>query len=252
MSTETSFVLGIDIGGSFIKAAIVDCCRGEISGKLVKEPSGVHATPEEIKSILRKIVSLLKWKGSIGVGYPGVVIDGICRSAANVDDGWLGCDLTELLSDLTDNSVAVINDADAAGMAELRFGGAKDENHVDGKSVLMLTFGTGIGSALFYCGKLYPNTEFGHIELDNVDAETRAAASVRVSENLTWEEYATRVNRYLHAIEGLLSPELILLGGGISENFYKFGPLLKTRARLIPAELGNQAGLIGAALSASD
>jgi polyphosphate glucokinase len=215
----------------------------------LKKPTPDDATPDGIKHVIAEIVSEIAWDGPIGLGYPGIVKKGVCYSAANVSEKWLNFDAAGLLGELTDHDVAIINDADAAGVTELRFGAARTENHDGGGSVLLLTFGTGIGSALLYRGRLYPNTEFGHVQMEGQDAEKLAAASVRVKDDLSWDEWTDRVNRYFAVIEFLVSPDLIVFGGGISEDFDIFRDKLNARARLVRAELTNRAGLIGAALA---
>lgn len=242
-------VLGVDFGGSFIKAALVNTGDGTLQSDVFKKPTPEDAKPEAVQNIIAEIIREIDWDGPIGLGYPGIVKKGTCYSAANVSEKWLNTNAAELLGELTDHDVAVINDADAAGVTELRFGAARSENHERGGSVLLLTFGTGIGSALLYQGRLYPNTEFGHLEMDGQDAEKIAAASVRVKEDLSWDEWTERVNRYFSIMEFLLSPDLIVFGGGISEDFDIFKDKLKTRGRLVRAELANRAGLIGAALA---
>lgn len=242
-------VLGIDIGGSFIKAALVDVRDGRLAGDPLKLPTPQPGGPDQVRNALAELMHQLAWRGAIGVGYPGVVKRGICLSAANVSKDWLNRNIVDLLSPLTKAPVAVLNDADAAALAEMQFGAGRAERGPEGRLVLLLTLGTGIGSAVFYRGQLFPNTEFGHIELDGVDAEVNAAASVRTRQNLSWPDWSRRLNHYLAAMEKLVSPDLIILGGGISENADQFLPRLSVRAELRIAELGNHAGLVGAALA---
>jgi polyphosphate glucokinase len=242
-------ILGADIGGSSIKAALAGVRTGKLTSDITVRTPSLPITPRDAVETLASIIRELPWRGPFGIGYPGVVQNGVCLSAANVSSEWLGRDALRMFSDITSQKVAVINDADAAGLAELRFGAGKPEAHARGGTVLVLTLGTGIGSALFHRGHLFPNTEFGHIELKGDDAEKFAAASVRTAQNLDWEDWAERLNTYLAEMEKLVSPDLIVLGGGITENYDRFGSFLKTRARLECAALGNSAGILGAALA---
>jgi polyphosphate glucokinase len=248
-SRPDDHVLGIDIGGSFIKAALVDLSDGHLVSKTIRQPTPQPGGPEQVRAAIADVMHTLDWKGALGVGYPGVVKRGICLSAANVSSEWLNLNITGLLAPLTGAPVAVLNDADAAGLAEMQFGAGRAERGPDGRVVLLLTLGTGIGTAFFYRGQLFPNTEFGHIELDGVDAEINAAASVRTRQNLSWPDWSRQLNHYLDAMEKLVSPDLIILGGGISENADHFLPRLSVKAELRVAELGNTAGLIGAAMA---
>ncbi|MFZ5980956.1 MAG: polyphosphate--glucose phosphotransferase [Candidatus Zixiibacteriota bacterium] len=247
-NTTPTQILGIDIGGSGIKSAPVDTARG----RLLEKPEYVAitnaTTPDETRSIIQKIIAKYAPAIPVGIGYPGVIKNGMVRSAANVSPDWLDKNLAEFFRPLTSGAVRVLNDADAAGLAEMKFGAGKDYDHPGGGTVLLLTLGTGIGSALFYRGQLFPNTEFGHVFLKNGrEGESIAAASVRVRENLTWTDWAVRLNYFLKEMEKLFTPDLIILGGGIVENFERFRTHLKTGAEIRPAETGNDAGLIGAA-----
>lgn len=245
----TIAALGIDIGGTGIKAAPVDIS----AGVLLTEPrylSAQPSTPEAICDSVRSIISELRWSGPVGCGYPGVVKNGVALTAVHLSKEWLGLNVGEVLEKAAAQQVAVINDADAAGLAEMKFGAG--QGSVEGEIVLMLTLGTGIGSALFAGGKLVPNTEFGHVYIEAVEAEELAAASVRTRDKLGWEAWGGRVNRYLAEMEKLLSPDLIIVGGGVSENFEMFRPYLRSRALLVPAALGNNAGIVGAALWATE
>ena len=250
MKSQTT-ALGIDIGGTYIKAALADTSTGNITDDIITVKTPAQMPPDSLVRAVGDIVSALDWSGPIGVGYPGVVKHGVCLSAANISDSWLNQDARQLFSALTKQKVTVLNDADAAGIAEMRFG-AGDKEPSDETVTVVLTLGTGIGSAVF-CGRtLFPNTEFGHFEVDGHDAESKAAASVRVRDRLSWEDWAERLNRYLAEIEKLLSPDIIILGGGVSENYKHFSDFLTPRAELRVARLGNTAGLIGAALAVSD
>jgi polyphosphate glucokinase len=247
--TSTTSALGLDIGGSSIKTAVVDLSTGTLltSADTIKLPQ--PPDPDKIVPIMVQAVEDRQWSGPVGVGFPGIVKNGRIYSAANLTPAWLHVDILSLLNDALRQPVAVVNDADAAGLAEMRFGAGKDRNRPGGGSVLLLTLGTGIGSALFRDGILYPNTEFGHIELDGMDAESNAAASVRVRLGLDWADWGARLNRYLQKVEFLLSPDRIILGGGVSENFDKFDCFLNLQTELRVAALSNTAGLVGAALS---
>jgi len=242
-------VLGIDIGGSFIKFAPVDVD----SGQILVEPADIAlpqpATPAKLLDAVRSLMKQLKWSGPVGVGYPGVVKHGLTKSAAHMDSSFIGYDWLSDLKKLTMEPVALINDADAAGLAEVQFGAAMDFSAPDSGTALVITLGTGIGTALFTGGRLLPNTEFGHMQMGEREAEEWAAASVRVKEQLDWPDYGNRVNRFLREMDRLLSPDLIVIGGGISENFAKFRAHIKVSGPVVTAQLGNRAGLIGAALA---
>ncbi len=242
-------ILGIDIGGTGIKAAIVSADKGQLLDKPLKTITPQPATFRSMFEIIRDLVHRLNWHGSIGCGYPGVVKNGRVLTAANLDPSWINVDLAACLRELTPRAVRVINDADAAGIAEMTFGAGKPRNKKGGGVVLLFTLGTGIGSALFIDGQLVPNTEFGHIIMDGTDAEKLAATVVRERENLSWEVWAKRVNRYLQYMEMLFSPDCIIIGGGVSENPELFFPYLDLKTEVLPAKMANDAGIIGAALS---
>ena len=242
-------VLGIDIGGSFIKFAPVDVDAGVSIVEPAEIPLPKPATPEKLFAAIRSIMKSLKWSGPIGVGYPGVVKHGRTLSAAHMDSSFIGHDWLSDLQKLTADPVALINDADAAGLAEVRFGAARDFSAPGSGTVLVITLGTGIGSALFVGGQLLPNTEFGHMQMGEREAEEWAAASVRIKENLDWPDYGKRVNLFLCGTDRLISPDFIVIGGGISENFDKFRAHIKVACPVVAAQLGNRAGLIGAALA---
>jgi polyphosphate glucokinase len=241
-------VLGIDIGGSGIKAAPVDLDTGMLDSERVKLETPRPSNPAAVASVVAGLVRRFSWTGPAGMTFPGIVQDGIVRSAANVDKSWIGTDARELFAKATGLTVSVINDADAAGLAEMRFGAGDGQKG----TVLMLTLGTGIGSALFIDGILVPNTEFGHIEIRGKEAEKRAAEIVREEQALSWGKWAGRVDEYLEHMEMLLSPSLIIIGGGISRKSEKFVPLLTgLRAAVLPATLHNDAGIVGAAMAAT-
>jgi len=239
-------VLGIDIGGTGIKAAPVDVEKGTLVAERVKLATPHPAQPDAVADVVRELVKEFGWTGRAGITFPGVVTGGTIRSAANLDKAWIGLDGRELFGKVTGLSVTVLNDADAAGMAEVKFGAGAGQMG----TVLMLTLGTGIGSALFIDGILVPNTEFGHIEIRGKDAEKRASELVREEEDLSWGKWAGRVDEYLLHMEALLSPDLIIIGGGISKKSDKFLPRLTgLRARVVPAAMLNNAGIIGAAMA---
>ncbi|MFX0539384.1 polyphosphate--glucose phosphotransferase [Ornithinimicrobium sp. Y1847] len=240
-------VLGIDIGGSGIKGAPVNLKKGELSADRVRIDTPEGATPSDVAGVVAEVADHfagdLDKKSPIGITVPAVAQRGVVRSAANIDASWIDTDADALFTERLGRSVHVVNDADAAGVAEVHYGAGRDEKGV----VLLTTLGTGIGSALFIDGILVPNTELGHLEIDGHDAETRAANSAREREELSWEDWAERLQRYYSVVEALFSPDLIIVGGGVSKKAKKFLPLLSTRAPIVPAELKNEAGIIGAA-----
>jgi len=237
---------GIDIGGSGIKGALVDTTTGARLTSRVRYATPSPSTPDLVAEIVARIVSEAGWDGVIGATFPAVIKHGVALSAANVDPSWIGTDVDAVFTKATTGDVIVLNDADAAGIAEARFGAAKGVSGV----VIMLTFGTGIGSALLVDGKLVPNTELGHLELDGYDAETRAAASVREKSGMSFKKWAQRVQRYLSHVERLFSPDLFVVGGGVSKEAHKWVPLLTLTAPVKPAQLLNNAGIVGAAVAA--
>ena len=241
-------VLGIDIGGSGIKAAPVDVTTGALSAPRVKVATPRPALPDPIAEAVKGLVAGFGWTGPVGIAFPGVVIGGVTYTAANLDPAWIGLDARALFAKATGLTVSMLNDADAAGTAEMKFGAAAGQ---DG-TVLLLTFGTGIGSALFTDGVLVPNTEFGHIEIHGKDAEERASERARELHDLSWGKWAGRVDDYLTHVEALVSPSLFIIGGGISRKSDKFLPLLTgVRAKIVPAALHNDAGIVGAAMAAA-
>ncbi|MET7464884.1 polyphosphate--glucose phosphotransferase [Nonomuraea sp. NPDC005501] len=231
-------VLGIDIGGSGIKGAPVDVSAGKLAQERLRIPTPHPSKPEPVAEVVRQIADHFSWSGPIGVTFPGVVRDGVVRTAANVHHSWIGVDAAELFGGAT-----VINDADAAGIAEMTFGEGRDRRG----TVLMLTFGTGIGSALFIDGVLVPNTELGHLELHGKDAERRASDKAREDDDLGWDKWAERVEEYLRHVEMLFSPSLIVVGGGVSKKAHKWLPHVRIDTPIVPAALQNEAGIIGAA-----
>ncbi|MEV7418542.1 polyphosphate--glucose phosphotransferase [Streptomyces sp. NPDC089919] len=241
-------IFGVDIGGSGIKGAPVDLERGDLAHERHKVLTPHPATPEGVADCVAEVVSAFDWSGPVGVTFPGVVTDGITRTAANVDKGWVDLDARTLLSGrLGGLPVTVLNDADAAGVAEMTFGAGRGRTG----TVILLTLGTGIGSAVFTDGRLLANTELGHLELRGHDAETKASTRAKEEEDLSWEHWAKRVRRYLAHVEMLFSPELFIIGGGVSRKAEKFLPLLDgIRADIVPAQLQNNAGIVGAAMAA--
>jgi polyphosphate glucokinase len=240
-------VLGIDIGGTGIKAAPVDVTAGRLLTERVKLPTPDPSRPDQVAPVVRQLVDQFAWSGPIGTTFPGVVSGGTIRTAANLDKNWIGIAAPAFFGEAVGQPVTVLNDADAAGLAEMQFGAGHDQPG----TVLLLTLGTGIGSALFYNGVLIPNTEFGHIEIHGKDAETRASERAREEGDLTWEKWAGRVDHYLDRMDALLSPDLIIIGGGVSRKADKFLPLLTSSVRVVPAVLHNDAGIVGAAMAAA-
>jgi polyphosphate glucokinase len=238
-------VYGIDVGGSGIKGAPVDTQTGELVAERVRVKTPKPARPEAIVETAVEVVRRSGWDGPVGCGFPAVIKDGVVRTAANIDKAAIGFDLQGRLEQELGNPVRVINDGDAAGLAEMRWGAGREIEGV----VVMLTLGTGIGTSLFVEGRLVPNTELGHIEIRGKDAEHRASDSARKRDDLSWSEYARRLDEYLHRIEDLLWPDLIVIGGGISKKSEKFLPHVTARTRVVPAQMLNEAGIAGAALA---
>ncbi|MCM2389133.1 polyphosphate--glucose phosphotransferase [Streptomyces albipurpureus] len=240
-------VFGVDIGGSGIKGAPVDLERGDLAEERHKVLTPHPATPDAVADGVAEVVKHFDWSGPVGITFPGVVTHGVTRTAANVDKGWIDTDAAQLLSErLGGAPVTLLNDADAAGIAEMTFGAGRGRTG----TVMMLTFGTGIGSAVFMEGRLLPNTELGHLELHGRDAETHASTKAKEDEDLGWHHWARRVEKYLAHVEMLFSPELFIIGGGVSRKADKFLPLIEgIRAEIVPAELQNNAGIVGAAMA---
>lgn len=238
---------GIDIGGSGIKGAIVDLDSGTLVSQRERIATPMPATPDAVAPLVASLVADREWTGQVGATFPAVIKAGVAQSAANVDRSWIGTDVDATFANATHRDVTIINDADAAGLAEVRFGAARDVPGV----VLVLTFGTGIGSALFLHGALIPNTELGHLELSGHDAERKAAASARDRENLSWDRWAKRVTKYLRHVEALFAPDLFVIGGGVSKRSEKWLPEVDISTPIVPAALQNDAGIVGAALAAA-
>ncbi|MFD5449744.1 MULTISPECIES: polyphosphate--glucose phosphotransferase [unclassified Streptomyces] len=243
-------IFGVDIGGSGIKGAPVDLDRGDLAQERHKVLTPHPATPDGVADGVKQVVDHFGWTGPVGLTFPGVVTGGATvRTAANVDKSWVDTDARALFSErLGGLDVTVVNDADAAGVAEMHFGAGRGRKG----TVVLLTFGTGIGSAVFTDGVLVPNSELGHLELDGHDAEKRASSKVKDDRDLSWEQWAHRVRKYLAHVEMLFSPELFILGGGVSRKSHKFLHYLEgIQAEIVPAQLQNNAGIVGAAMRAA-
>jgi polyphosphate glucokinase len=251
MSRRTGLPLGIDVGGSGIKGAPVDLERGEFAEERFRVETPEHSTPEAVCDVIAEVVAhfdAVRDDSPIGVTVPGVVMHGVVRTAANIDPSWVDCDVERLLEERLDHDVVVVNDADAAGFGELRYGAAAGRDGL----VIVTTLGTGIGSAVIHDGVLVPNSEYGHLEIDGADAETVTANSVRERDGLSWEEWAARLTRYYRVLEDLTWPDLFVVGGGVSKRADRFLPLLDIRTPIVAAELENAAGIIGAAALAQN
>jgi|UniRef100_UPI004048CA61 polyphosphate glucokinase len=237
--------VGIDIGGTGIKGALVSTKTGELRSERIKLGTPEGGEPEAIAEVVRDIAAAVddKPERALGICFPAVVKHGITQSAANVSDRWIGLDADELFSNTLNRHVHVINDADAAGVAEVKFGAGRKRSGL----TVMTTLGTGIGSALFYNGVLIPNAELGHLEIDGVDYETRASFAAMERDSLSFEEWAERLQIYYSTLEKLFTPDLFIVGGGVSKSHEQFLPLLKLKTEIVPAALQNSAGIIGAA-----
>lgn len=242
-----SRAFGVDIGGTGIKGGIVDLDAGVLASERVRQDTPRPATVSGVLEVVQQVVRTAEWEGPVGCTFPGIVRHGVIGSAANVDPEWIGVDLMALLGQRLGQPVAVLNDADAAGLAEVRFGAGKQVPGV----VMVVTLGTGIGSALVVDGVLVPNTEMGHLELDGHVAETKASTVARERDGLSYEEWAVRLQRYFSHLERLFSPDLFIVGGGVSKKSEKFLPLLNLQAPIVPAQLRNESGIVGAAVEAS-
>ncbi len=238
--------LGVDIGGSGIKAAPVDVLTGRLMTKRQRIPTPRQSTPEAVGEVVAELAARFRWSGAVGCTFPAVIKKGVALSAANVDRSWIGTDVDDVMTKATGCPVTVMNDADAAGVAELRWGAGRDREGL----VMMITLGTGIGTALFIDGTLVPNTELGHLVIRGKDAEVRASANAREERKLPWADWAKLVDEYLLYLERLFSPDLFIIGGGVSERADRFVPLLTVQAPVVPAAMGNDAGIAGAALHA--
>ena len=240
---------GVDVGGSGVKGGIVDLDTGALIGDRFKILTPQPATPKAIAKTVAAVVKEFNWTGPLGVTYPGVVTNGTVRTAANVDKAWIGTDASEVISaQLNGQPVTVLNDADAAGLAEEKFGAGRDNTGI----VVLLTFGTGIGSAVIHNGILLPNTEFGHLEVGGKEAEHRAASSIKDTKGWSYERWTEEVTKVLVVVENAIWPDLFIAGGGISRKADKWIPLLKNRTPVVPAALLNTAGIVGAAMAADE
>ncbi|MGC1730883.1 MAG: ROK family protein [Steroidobacteraceae bacterium] len=245
----TRQILGIDVGGSSIKAGLVDVDAGRLTGGLISAPTPQPSTPPALMPVIASLAGRLPGaSGSAGIAFPSVIKQGTARTAANVDHAWIGTDGAALAAAALGRPALFLNDADAAGIAEMRWGAGRGSSGV----AIMVTFGTGIGTALFADGKLFPNTELGHMELRGMDAEKWASAHVRTAERLDFPAWIARVNDYLKRLHELFWPDLFILGGAVSERYAEFAPLLRSEAQLRPAHFAGQAGVVGAALAAAE
>lgn len=247
-------VIGVDIGGTGIKGGIVDLAKGKLIGDRFRIPTPKPSTPEAVADVVADVVAELTGRDEgpdplapVGITFPAIIKNGVARSAANVDKSWIGTDVDTLMTERLKRPVEVLNDADGAGLAEAQYGAGKGQLGV----VLVITLGTGIGSAYIMDGTLVPNAELGHLEIDGHDAESRASATARERDGLSWEEYVPRLQRYFSHVEFLFSPELFIVGGGISKRSEDFLPQLDLQTKIVPAKLKNNAGIVGAALHAA-
>ena len=240
-------VLAFDVGGSFVKAGLVDVGDGRLVGEALRRATPADAAPEAVMDLLAAMAGELPSSGPVGLAFPAVAKRGIACTAANIDRRWIGTDAQGLLEARLGRPVAFLNDADAAGLAEMTLGAGRGR----GGTVMVLTLGTGIGTALFVDGRLLPNTELGHLEVHGIEAEHRASAKVRADRGLDWPEWAALVNEVLAQYHALLWPDVFIIGGGVTENWDRFGGLLASRAEIVPARFRNEAGMIGAAMAAT-
>jgi len=237
--------LGIDVGGSGIKGAPVNTDTGDLLAPRYRIPTPASAKPRPMAKVVTEITKHFDWSGPVGCGFPSAMRRGVVLTAANIHEKWINVNAEDLFSELTNCPVCVINDADAAGLAEMAFGAGRGRKGV----VIVVTIGTGLGTALFNDGKLMPNAELGHLEINGKDAEIRASDAARKREKLSWKKWGRRFNLFLKTLERLLSPELFILGGGTSKRFEAFSDCLDVYAEVLPAQLLNEAGIVGAALS---
>jgi len=240
--------LAFDVGGSFVKAGLVDVSRGRLAGEVLRRTTPAGAAPAAVMDLLAVMSRELPSRGPVGLAFPAVAKHGVACTAANIDKRWIGTNARELLETRISRPVAFLNDADAAGVAEMRLGAGRGR---DG-TVMVLTLGTGIGTAIFVDGRLLPNTELGHLEVRGQEAEHRASGKVRMDRGLGWPEWAAAVNEVLAAYHALLWPDVFIIGGGVTENWEHFGPLLDSPAEIVPAHFRNDAGMIGAAMAAAE
>lgn len=239
--------LGVDIGGTGIKCALVDVTDGSLASERFRLDTPQSSTPDAVAATIAELVGRVDYRGPVGVTFPGVVLRGTVMTSANMDHAWIGTSLVGALSPVLPGPVTTLNDADAAGLAEARYGAGEGRSGL----VMMITLGTGIGTALIYDGVLVPNAELGHIEIDGHDAESRASAAARERRGLTWEKWAKKVERYLQHLENVLWPDLFIIGGGVSKRPDLWFDLIETRTEKVIATLANNAGIVGAALAAT-
>jgi polyphosphate glucokinase len=239
-------VLGIDIGGSGIKGAPVDTDKGTLLTPRYRLLTPSPAKPQAVAETVAKVCKHFNWKGTLGIGFPGVVRKGVTLTAANIHEDWVGLNAAKFIKKVTSRKTCIINDADAAGLAEIAFGAGKDRQGV----ILLITIGTGLGTAIFSDGRLVPNSEFGHLEIDGVEAEWLASDAARKREKMSWKKWGHRFNHYLQTMEKLFWPDLIILGGGVSKKHEQFMKYINVQAEVLPAQMLNEAGIIGAAVGA--
>jgi polyphosphate glucokinase len=244
---QSSPILAFDVGGSFVKAGLVDANAGHVAGEVLRRATPADAAPEAVLDLLAAMARELPSRGPVGLAFPTVAKQGVAWTAANVDRRWIGTHAQSLLEARIGRPVAFLNDADAAGVAEMTLGAGLGRSG----TVMVLTLGTGIGTAIFVDGRLLPNTELGHLEVRGEEAEHRASAKVRMDRGLGWQEWADAVNEVLATYHALLWPDLFIIGGGVTENWEHFGRLLTSRAEIVPAHFRNDAGIIGAAMAAA-
>lgn len=245
---EENQVLGLDIGGSGCKAAIVDISKGEFLTERFRLETPQPSTPKAVAQTVKSIIEHFNWKGKVGVGFPAIMKNGVAHSAANIHKEWYATNVEKILAEAINLPVKATNDADAAGIAALRFGAGKGQKGI----VLFLTIGTGIGSALFLNGRLLPNSEFGHLFFKNIVVEKYVANSIRKTQELSYKEWGNRWNEYLKHLERVINPDLIILGGGGGKKFDRFAEFITVETKVIPATLKNNAGIIGAAMYAHE
>lgn len=243
-----SSIYGVDVGGSGIKGALVDVGSGRLLEDRTRIPTPQPSTPEAVFGVVGDLVAGATWEGPLGVAIPSVVVGGVALTAANIDVSWIGTDVARALSTRCGRPAVVMNDADAAGLAEMRFGAGRDQNGV----VILLTFGTGVGSAMFVDGRIVPNTEFGHLEFEGQGAELSTAARLVEDNEISLQKWATTVDDYLAMLYRVFTPQLMIVGGGISKQFERFAGWLSVPCSVVPAKLRNQAGIVGAASAAAD
>jgi polyphosphate glucokinase len=240
-------VLGIDVGGSGIKGAIVDTKTGKLLTDRYRIPTPSPATPDDVIDVIHQLIKYFDWKEAVGIGFPAVVQNGIAKTAANIDKSFIGLNIENLITKKTGCPARVVNDADAAGIAEMKFGAGMNNKGV----VILITVGTGIGTVIYTKGKLLANTELGHIFMKNgLEAEPYVSDNTRKKLDLSWNDWALRFNEYLNYMEELFWPDLFIIGGGVSKNEGKYGEFITVKTKILPAQLLNNAGIIGAATSA--